>query len=65
MSEEYIKVPQATKTGWVKCVVNGVFDMSYVSSKNRRGRTQSDGRICPTLCACEPEIVVFLGYEEC
>ena len=34
--------------------------------RTRRGRVQGDGgEISPALCACEPELVVFLGYEEC
>lgn len=61
---DYIKIPQATKKGWIACPVGGCFDMSYPTSKLRRGRVQGEGGISPTLMAGEPEIVVFLGYEE-
>ena len=61
-----MRVPQATKTGYVYVDVWGVFDFSYRTSTTRRGRVQgAGGEICPALCACEPELVVFLGYEEC
>lgn len=61
-----MRIPQATKTGFVYVNVYGVFDCSYRTSTTRRGRVQGDGgEISPALCACEPELVVFLGYEEC
>lgn len=60
-----LKVPQATSKGYVECCEMGAFDWSYASSKNRRGRVQAGGDICPTLCACDPEIYIFIGYEEC
>lgn len=47
------KIRQATKTGYVECEVGGVADMSYSTSKYRRGRCQGDppGTIAPTLTA--------------
>lgn len=62
---EYLKIPQATKQGWIPCPKGGVFDMSYPKSELRRGRVQGNGDISPTLMAGEPEICVFEGYEEC
>lgn len=59
-----IRIPQATITGYSEVGVFGCFDWSYTSSKTRRGRVQGGGEICPTICAGEPELYVFLGYEE-
>lgn len=50
--------------GYSEVGVFGCFDWSYTSSKTRRGRVQGGGEICPTICAGEPELYVFLGYEE-
>lgn len=54
MSEEkYLWIKQATKTGWIKMKSGGVCDVSYPTSKLRRGRVQGGGGdISPTL-TCE------------
>ena len=45
MSEEkYLWIKQATKTGWIKMKSGGVCDVSYPTSKLRRGRVQGGGR---------------------
>lgn len=44
-----IKIKQATKTGFIECVENGVADLIYPSSKSRRGRVIGGGNISPTL----------------
>jgi len=49
-----INVGNATKTGFIPCIIGGIFDSSYPNSKLRRGRVQHDGRICPTL-TCNPD----------
>ena len=46
---EKIRVKQATKQGYILCDVGGVCDLSYPTSKLRRGRVQGDGWICPTI----------------
>lgn len=46
-------IKQATKQGFIECVVGGVADLSYPSSKTRRGRVQEGGLICPTITATE------------
>ena len=52
MEYEYIKVKQATTTGWIICAVPGCCDLSYPDSKFRRGRVQGGGHIAPTItCA--------------
>lgn len=51
-----LKIPQATKKGYIEVPIGGCFDASYLNSKTRRGRVQGGGTICPTLMANEPEI---------
>lgn len=56
---EKIRIKQATKQGFIECAVcvwGGVADLSYPSSKTRRGRVQEDGWICPTITATETGI---------
>ena len=49
-----IKIPQATKQGYIEVGVDGVFDWSYPTSTTRRGRVQEGGTISPTFtCNCE------------
>lgn len=49
------KIRQATVKGYAECEVGGVADLSYPTSKTRRGRVQRCGRICPALTATEGE----------
>ena len=44
-----VLVRQATKKGYIECEIGGVSDLSYPTSKLRRGRVQDGGNICPTL----------------
>lgn len=46
-----VKIPQATKQGYIECNIPGVVDLSFPDSKTRRGRVQENGEICPTLTA--------------
>lgn len=51
---ETIKIPQATKKGYIEVGADGVFDWSYPTSTTRRGRVQEGGMIAPTItCNCE------------
>lgn len=43
------RIKQATKKGYIECMINGVADLSYPNSKKRRGRVQGGGNISPTL----------------
>lgn len=52
---EKVRIKQATKQGFIECAVGGA-DLSYPSSKTRRGRVQEDGWICPTITATETGI---------
>lgn len=42
-------IRQATKEGWIPCILGGVVDLSYPNSKTRRGRVQENGTIAPTI----------------
>lgn len=53
---ETVRIKQATKRGFIECLVGGVADLSYPSSKTRRGRVQDGGLICPTITATETGI---------
>lgn len=48
---EPLRIPQATKQGYVEVLPGGLFDMSYPESKTRRGRVQEGGTVSPTLMA--------------
>lgn len=54
--EPTIKIKQATKEGYIECKLGGVADLSYPTSKTRRGRVQDGRDTCPTLTATETGI---------
>lgn len=55
MCQSLLRIPQATKLGWIEVRSGGVFDWSYPTSKLRRGRVQGEyGDVCPTI-TCNPE----------
>ena len=55
MCQSLLRIPQATKLGWIEVRSGGVFDWSYPTSKLRRGRVQGEyGDISPTI-TCNPE----------
>lgn len=47
--DNMVLIRQATREGFIPCEVGGVCDLNYPDSKTRRGRTQDNGQICPTL----------------
>lgn len=51
IDKDGIWVSQAVKSGYIFCEMGGVFDPTYPSSINRRGRVQGKGQICPTILA--------------
>ncbi len=54
-----LKIPQATKKGYVEVDPYGAFDWTYPESLTRRGRVQGrGGQICPTIM-CQNEIYVY------
>lgn len=60
-----IKIPQATKQGYIECEIGGVADLSYPNSKTRRGRVQENGTISPTITATETGICRIEKADEC
>ena len=48
---EPLRIPQATKQGYIEEPQGAVFDMSYPESTTRRGRVQEGGQVSPTLMA--------------
>ena len=58
-----LKIPQATKKGYIEIEPGGVFDAAYPDSKTRRGRVQEGGTICPTIM-CSSELLLYEGTEE-
>lgn len=60
-----LKIPQATKQGYIEIEPGGAFDWSYPTSLTRRGRVQMGGVVSPTI-TCNPEsIYVYEGCEVC
>ena len=55
-----LKIHQATKCGYIEVPPGGIFDASYPNSKNRRGRVQGGGKICPTI-QCSGELLLYEG----
>ena len=56
-----LRIPQATKKGYVEVEPFGAFDWTYPDSLTRRGRVQG-GKICPTIL-CSSEIYVYETYS--
>ena len=63
--EKTIKIPQATKQGYIECEVGGVADLSYPNSKTRRGRVQENGTISPTITATETGVCRIEKADGC
>ena len=61
--DKYLWIKQATKEGWIKMKSGGVCDVSYPTSKLRRGRVQGGGDISPTL-TCESGGIVKIDMED-
>lgn len=49
--KRYVGIKQATVKGYAVMEIGGVADFLYPSSKERRGRVQGNGQICPTITA--------------
>lgn len=49
VDNQTIRIPQATKQGYVEMEAGGVADLSFPNSTTRRGRVQDGGNICPTI----------------
>lgn len=64
-AEPTIRIPQATKKGYIEVEPGGVFDGSYPDSKTRRGRVQDGGKVSPTITAQGEPLNVYEGIEQC
>lgn len=53
---EAVMVKQATKAGFIKWQVGGVADLSFPTSKTRRGRVQTGGTVSPTIMSSNQEL---------
>ena len=53
-TQNYVVIPQNTKAGAIQMEIGGVADLSYPTSKTRRGRVQDNGTISPAL-TCNTE----------
>lgn len=65
---EKVRIKQATQKVISSVLWGGVADLSYPSSKTRRGRVQEGGWICPTITATETGICRIErgdSYEHC
>lgn len=47
--KEKIKIRQATKLGYIEMIPGGVADLSFPTSKTRRGRVEEEGALAPTI----------------
>jgi len=63
MAEKIIRIKQATKKGYIEMKSGGVCDVSYPTSKLRRGRVQGGGDISPTL-TCSGDAIVRIEVME-
>lgn len=61
---EPLRIPQATKQGYVEVMPGSLFDKSYPESKTRRGRVQEGGTVSPTLMASGEGSCLYEGKEE-
>lgn len=52
---EAVMIKQATKAGFIKWQVGGA-DLSFPTSKTRRGRVQAGGTVCPTIMSSNQEL---------
>ena len=57
-----LMVPQATKSGYIDMELPGIADLSYPSSKTRRGRVQEEGKISPCIAATQQDIC-YIEYK--
>lgn len=48
-TQNYVLIPSNTKDGYSKLEIGGVCDLSYPTSKTRRGRVQENGKVTPAL----------------
>lgn len=57
------QIRQATKAGCITIYHNGVADLSFSKSKNRRGRVIQGGKVCNTLTTSTGTLCKFVNGE--
>lgn len=60
---EPLRIPQATKQGYIEVPQGAVFDGSYPTSTTRRGRVQDGGEVSPTLTTSGDNINRYEGMQ--
>lgn len=58
-----ILIRQATKRGYIECDSGGIADLSYPTSRTRRGRVTENGNICPTIMTSNHELCVIYSAD--
>ena len=58
-----VKIRQATKLGYIKCNVGGVFNAAYPDSKLRRARVIDNGEVAPTI-QCDGNSILRIETDE-
>jgi len=58
-----VLIKQATDKGYIECENGGVADLSYPTSKTRRGRVQENGTVSPTITATETGVCKIEDYR--
>lgn len=48
-TQNYVLIPSNTQDGYSELEIGGVCDLSYPTSKTRRGRVQENGKVTPAL----------------
>lgn len=61
--KEILKIKQPCKRGYIVLEVPGIVDIAYPNSKNRRGRVQGGGKICPALATTSTPVYVEKAHE--
>lgn len=62
-TQEYAKIRQATKKGYIELKNNGCVVLSFPNSTSRRGRVIKYGDIAPTITCATQEIYKFIDGE--
>lgn len=61
--DNLVLIRQATKQGYIECEIDGVADLSYPTSNERRGRVIDRGTVSPTIQTSSPDIAKIERYR--
>ena len=59
-----MRIKANTTDGFYEMVAGGVLDISFTSSKTRRGRVQDGGLVCPTIDTTPKQLAVIDEIKE-